>query len=200
MIKLQSFASVCFLHLRQLWTFSHFTTVETRRKIVIFGGRCNVLHLLGQSGCFIGVKFAHSVIKAGESVPELSQALSIQNTVQLLWVATLFARFKVTDDTLTKEWLSGNHLSYWNLVSGYRQSKVWIKQPCLKLARFLRNLPKTKLSVLIGLLTEHDRLNKHLHMMGLLSDPTCAACGIQEESALHFICECSTLANLKTHR
>jgi hypothetical protein len=115
-----------FFTLRQFWTFSHSTTVETRRKIVIslivpqflFGGRCNVLHLLGQSGCFIGVKFAHSVIKAGDSVPELSQALSIQNTVQLLWVATLFARFKVTDDTLTKEWLSGNHFSYWNLVSG----------------------------------------------------------------------------------
>jgi hypothetical protein len=33
--------------------------------------------------------------------------------------------------------------------------------------------------------------------MGLLSDPTCAACGIEEESALHFICVCSTLANLK---
>jgi hypothetical protein len=28
-------------------------------------------------------------------------------------------------------------------------------------------------------------LNKHLHKMGLLSDPTCAACSIEEESALH---------------
>jgi hypothetical protein len=41
-------------------------------------------------------------------------------------------------------------------------------------------------------------LNKHLHKMGLLSDPTCAACGILEESALHFICVCPTLANLRT--
>jgi hypothetical protein len=32
----------------------------------------NYLHLLGQSGSFIGVKIAHSVIKAGASVPELS--------------------------------------------------------------------------------------------------------------------------------
>jgi hypothetical protein len=30
------------------------------------------LHLLGQSGRFIGIKFAHSLIKAGASVPELS--------------------------------------------------------------------------------------------------------------------------------
>jgi hypothetical protein len=34
--------------------------------------------------------------------------------------------------------------------------------------------------------------------MGLLSDLTCAACGIQEEAALHFICVCPTLANLRT--
>jgi hypothetical protein len=34
--------------------------------------------------------------------------------------------------------------------------------------------------------------------MGLLSDPTCAACGIEEESPLHFICVCPTLANLRT--
>jgi hypothetical protein len=34
--------------------------------------------------------------------------------------------------------------------------------------------------------------------MGLLSDPTCAACGIEEESALHFICGSPTLANLRT--
>jgi hypothetical protein len=98
---------------------------------------------------------------------------------------------------VTKEWLSSNHLSYWNLVSGYRQSEVWIKRPCLKLARFLRNLPRTKIGVLIGLLTGHFRLNKHLHRMGLLSDPTCAACGIEEESALHFICVCPTLDNLR---
>jgi hypothetical protein len=65
---------------------------------------------------------------------------------------------------VTRDGLSGNHLSNWNLVSGCRQSKVWISRPCLKLARFLRSLPKRKLGVLIGLLTGHVRLNKHLHM------------------------------------
>jgi hypothetical protein len=68
----------------------------------------------------------------------------------------------------------------------------------LKLAKFLRNLPRTKLGVLIGLISGHVRLNKHHHKMDLLSDPTFAACGIEEESALHFICVCPTLANLRT--
>jgi hypothetical protein len=88
---------------------------------------------------------------------------------------------------MTKEWLSRNHLSYWNLVSACRQSKVWIKRPCLKLARFLGNLPRTKLGFLIGLLTGHFQLNKRLHRMGLLSDPTCVACGIDEKSALRLV-------------
>jgi hypothetical protein len=34
--------------------------------------------------------------------------------------------------------------------------------------------------------------------MGLLSDQTCAACVNEEELALHFICVCPTLANLRT--
>jgi hypothetical protein len=33
--------------------------------------------------------------------------------------------------------------------------------------------------------------------MGLLSDPKCAACGIEEASALHFICRCPSLAKLR---
>jgi hypothetical protein len=40
-------------------------------------------------------------------------------------------------------------------------------------------------------------LNKHLHRMGLLPYPTCATCGIEEESALHIGVR-PNLANLRT--
>jgi hypothetical protein len=53
-------------------------------------------------------------------------------------------------------------------------------------------------NAIFGLLTGHVRLNKHLHRMSLLSDTTCAACDIEEESALQFICMSPTLANLRT--
>jgi hypothetical protein len=104
------------------------------------------------------------------------QGLSFHNVVQLFWVpghcgiignekadGMAGVRFKSSFfgpepclpvsrslmTRVTKEWLSGNHLSYWNLISGCRHSKVWIKRPCLRLARFLRNLPRTKLGVLV---------------------------------------------------
>jgi hypothetical protein len=51
---------------------------------------------------------------------------------------------------VTKKLLSVNHLSYCNLASECRQSKIGIKRPCLKLARFMRNLPRTKQGVLRG--------------------------------------------------
>jgi hypothetical protein len=54
-------------------------------------------------------------------------------------------------------------LSHWNL-----------NIPAL--VRLLRSLSRSKLGVLIGLLTGHyARLNEHLHRMGLASDPLCVA-------------------------
>jgi hypothetical protein len=56
---------------------------------------------------------------------------------------------------LTEFWLTASHSSYWDLVSGFRQSKIWIKRLYLKLARLLRSLSRTKLDIMIGLLTGH---------------------------------------------
>jgi hypothetical protein len=57
----------------------------------------------------------------------------------------------------------------------------------------------TQSSVVIGLLTEHDTLRRHLHVMGLSADPTCRKCGTEEETSVHNLCECEALASLR-HR
>jgi hypothetical protein len=44
----------------------------------------------------------------------------------------------------------------------------------------------------IGLLTGHNTLKRHLHVMGLSADPTCSKCGTEEG-------ECRALASLR-HR
>jgi hypothetical protein len=59
-----------------------------------------------------------------------------------------------------------------------------MKRPYSKLARWLRSLLRTKLGVLIGLLTSHIQLNEYLHRMDLFY----AAFGLEEETAFHFIC------------
>jgi hypothetical protein len=54
---------------------------------------------------------------------------------------------------------------------------------------------RTQSRVVIGLLTGHNTLRRHLHVMGLISDPTCRRCGTEEETSVHVLCECEALAS-----
>jgi hypothetical protein len=51
--------------------------------------------------------------------------------------------------------------------------------------------------VVIILLTGHNTLRRHLHIMGLCNDPICRKCGIEEETSVHILCECEALASLR---
>jgi hypothetical protein len=57
---------------------------------------------------------------------------------------------------------------------------------------------RTQPRAVIGLLTRHNTLRIHLHMMGLSNNPTCRKCGTEEETSVHILCECKALASL-TH-
>jgi hypothetical protein len=47
------------------------------------------------------------------------------------------------------------------------------------------------------LLTGHNTLRRHVHIMGLFNDPMCRKCGTEEESSVHILCECEALASLR---
>jgi len=51
--------------------------------------------------------------------------------------------------------------------------------------------------VVIGLLSGHNTLRRHLYVMGLSNNPTCRKCGIEEETSVHILCECEVLASLR---
>ena len=48
-----------------------------------------------------------------------------------------------------------------------------------------------------GLLTGHNTLRRHLHLLGLLDSPLCRKCGVREETSAHILCECEALASLR---
>jgi hypothetical protein len=48
-----------------------------------------------------------------------------------------------------------------------------------------------------GLLTGHNTLKRHLHIMGLCNDPICKKCGTEEGTSVHILCECEALASLR---
>jgi len=51
--------------------------------------------------------------------------------------------------------------------------------------------------VVIGLLTGHNTLRRHLHIMGLYNDPISRKCGTEEGTSVHILCECGALASLR---
>ena len=56
---------------------------------------------------------------------------------------------------------------------------------------------RTQTGVVTGLLTGHNTLRRHLHIMGLCNAPMCRKCGTEEETSVHILCECEALASLR---
>jgi hypothetical protein len=61
----------------------------------------------------------------------------------------------------------------------------------------LLSFNRTKCRAVFGLLTGHNTLRRHLHVMGLSDDPTCRKCGTEEETSVHILCEFEALASLR---
>jgi len=62
--------------------------------------------------------------------------------------------------------------------------------PDKQLARYSLGLKRQDLRILLGLLTGHIALNRHLIVMKIRADPLCTACGEEEETPYHFLGKC----------
>jgi hypothetical protein len=61
----------------------------------------------------------------------------------------------------------------------------------------LLSFNRTQSRAVIGLLTGHNTLRRHLHIMGLSDNPICRKCGTGEEICVHILCECEALDSLR---
>jgi hypothetical protein len=96
-----------------------------------------------------------------------------------------------------KRWIENKHLALWpGPCSTQRQARELISGPDLATGARLLSFNRTQIRVVIGLLTGHNTLRRHLHIMGLCSDPICRKCGAEEETSVHILCECEVLASL----
>ena len=67
------------------------------------------------------------------------------------------------------------------------------------LKAILLSFNRTQSRAVIGLLTGHNTLRRHLHVMGLSNNPICRKCGTEEETSVHILGKCEILASLR-HR
>jgi hypothetical protein len=78
-----------------------------------------------------------------------------------------------------------------------RQALELISGPDPAIGAQLLSSNRTQSRVVTGLLTGHNTLRRHLHIMGLCNDPICTKCGTEEETSVHILCDCEALGSLR---
>ena len=88
-----------------------------------------------------------------------------------------------------KRWIEKQHLALWrDPCNAQRQAQELISGPDLATRARLLSFIRTQSRVVIGLLTGHNTLRRHLYLMGLSNNPTCRKCSTEEETSVHILC------------
>jgi hypothetical protein len=80
--------------------------------------------------------------------------------------------------------------------SGINRSRADIRVQSGHLIRLL-SLTRAQSRVVTGLLTGHNTLHRHLHLMGLTDSPLYRKCGAEDETSAHILCRCEALASIR---
>jgi len=97
-----------------------------------------------------------------------------------------------------KHWMEKQHLALWRgPCNTQRQAWELISGPNLATGARLLSFNRTQSMVVIGQLTGHNTLRRHLYIMGLSNNPICRKCGTEEETSGHSLCECEALVSLR---
>jgi hypothetical protein len=95
-------------------------------------------------------------------------------------------------------WLVNQHWTSWRgLGDTQRQARELISGPSLGTRAEFLSFNRTQSRAATGLLTGHNTLRRHLHLLGMLYSPLCRKCGVKEETSAHSLCECEALALLR---
>ena len=96
----------------------------------------------------------------------------------------------------TERWVANKSLEWWRNSSGQRQAKRFIVEHSPKFTVDLISKDRKTVKAVVGLLTGHCKLNRHLKLMGLTDEAMCRFCQSEEETSEHILCRCDSLANV----
>jgi len=97
-----------------------------------------------------------------------------------------------------KRWIDNQHLVMWRgPCSTQRKAQELISGPDLATRARLLSFNRPQSRVVIGLLTGHNTLWRHLYVMGLSDNPICKKCVTEEEASVHVLSACEALASLR---
>ena len=88
-------------------------------------------------------------------------------------------------------WLVNQHRVWWRCLGiTLRKVRELISEPCLGAQARVLSFNGTESRDITGLLTGHNTLRRHLHLMGLSDNPLCRRCGAEDETSADILCEC----------
>ena len=83
----------------------------------------------------------------------------------------------------------------WGLGDTQRQAGELISRPCLGAKASYLSFYRIQSRAVNDLLTGHNTLRRHLHLMGMSDSPLCRRCGAENEISARILCECEALAS-----
>ncbi|GFG34052.1 hypothetical protein Cfor_04905 [Coptotermes formosanus] len=100
----------------------------------------------------------------------------------VLGISTWFIRQGIIN------WMTNKHPMHWKSMSG-SQRQAQLEGPHMENKTILLLfLSRMKIRSVSRLLTGHNTLRRHLHVIGLIADPACRFFGLKEESSNHVLC------------
>jgi len=100
--------------------------------------------------------------------------------------------------TAIHEWAKAVHSQDWKELRRCRQSKQFIDSlPLASVCKATLNLTRNRLRLLVGIITGHCGLNRHLNLLRVAESATCDFCHLEEETAEHFVCSCPAFMDLR---
>ena len=91
-------------------------------------------------------------------------------------------------------WSKQQHVDLWSALSTCRDTKLYIKEPTKNISKFLLNLSKPRLRILVRGLTGHCKFKHHMSKLGYLSDNLCPSCMADYDTPYHLLCLCPSYA------
>ncbi|XP_015189585.1 PREDICTED: uncharacterized protein LOC107073450 [Polistes dominula] len=131
-----------------------------------------------------GNERAHELARLGASRHDLASPVHISVSERLMpW--------------RSRKWALDRFRNLWVQGSGMEHTKALFSGPSEELSTELINLDRAQLRLVVGLVTGHWHLRKHLTRLGLAQDSVCGRCGEGENTPLHLITQCVGLADVR---
>ena len=99
--------------------------------------------------------------------------------------------------TAARAWAHGEQQRLRTENSTCTQAKMFFKSPDLAVKRYPLTLKRQDMHYLVGLVTGNVCLNRHLKLISVKDSSICPLCSQEEETALHFLGQCSALATTR---